>query len=172
MTTIDESGSPTTRPDFQMSVDTRKIVDRLMVCGIGETVETAELTEMLGRDVRNGAAGCLYSALRHVERHHDLVFASVRGVGYKRLSDAEIVASGDSFVNRSRRNARRGYRRLGCVQFDKLPEDQKVKHQTFQSVFSALHSVSKSSAVKRVEVEVQKSRESLPLAQTLEAFKS
>lgn len=159
------------RPIPTLSIDTKLIYERLASASVGDLIEYSELNDLVQRDIRNGAAGCFQSARRRVERLDGIVFGTVRGVGVKRLSDDEIVASGQAVIDKSRRAARRGYRRLGCVEFDGLSAESKVKHNTYQSLFSALVAVTKPSAVKKVETKVSQSQESLPLAATLEAFK-
>lgn len=159
----------TDKPRFEMSVDTKMVYDRLL--GIGETIGYDQLSELVGRDIRDGAYGSLMSARRRALNHDGVLFDAVTNVGLKRMSDPEIVSAGQRDIDKIRRAARRGYTKLTCVQnFDSLPEDERVKHNTFQTVFSALNTVTKAPAIARVEKHVSKTMQTLPLAKTLEAF--
>lgn len=55
------------------------------------------------------------SARRYLERDEGIVFATIRGVGLRRLNDAEKVESATGFTRRIRRVAGRGIQRLNAV---------------------------------------------------------
>ena len=154
----------------ELSIDSKLIYDRLLQVGVGEVVTYAELSGLIKRDIRNGAYGCLTTARRRAEKLNQCVFGVVRNEGLRRLSDNEIVESGVDVLDKTRRAARRGFHRLTCVDFDKLPEEVRVKHQTYGSIMSALVTVTKPGAVKKVEEQVVETRQQLPLASTLKAF--
>ena len=155
---------------FEISVDTRMLYDLLSKAPVGETVTFARMSEALGRRVE-GADSHLQSALRRLVSLDQKVFSNVRGVGYQRLSDTEIVKSGERDRDHIQRSARKAAKRLLCVEdFDALPNDLKVKHNTYLSMYGAMVSMLSPGRVKNLESEVSKAQAQLPLAKTLEAF--
>lgn len=157
---------------FELSLDTKAIYDLLATAAVGQTISFAAMSDSLGRTVMGGEPH-VQSALHRIQSMDGRVFANVRGVGYRRLNDAEIVGTGTREIDTIRRRAKRAGRRLTCVaDFAALPNDLKVKHNTFLSMFGAIASMMKPKAVKRVETEVTRAQAALPLAKTLEAFKS
>lgn len=156
---------------FEMSIDTRTLYELLMKAEIGETVTFTAMSAALGHVVMGGDPA-LQSALHHAFNQDERPFANVRKVGYKRLTDAEIIASGDIETGAIRRRAKRAGKRLTFVEdFDSLTSGEKIKHNTFLSVFAAMAQITKASALKKIETEVSRTGESLPVAKTLEAFK-
>lgn len=159
------------RPTFEMSIDTRMIYDHLSKAEIGDTVNFTALSEAIGQRVE-GATPSVQSALRRLQNLDGRIFANVRGVGYQRLSDNEIVKTSESSRDLIRRHAAKSVRRLSCVvDFDGLPNDLKIKHNAGMSMFGAIANMLKPSSVRALENEVAKAQASLPLAKTLEAFK-
>ncbi len=156
----------------EISVDTLKLIERLQRIGVGEIITYETIADTIdGRDVRNGAQGNLRTALKVLQRDHRMVFECVRTVGYKRLSDVDVVSTTRAVLDRSRRSARRGFQRLTVVEFDGLPDEVKTQHQTYASALSMLHQVTKPSSIRKIEKRVQQSHETLSLAATLDAFK-
>lgn len=157
---------------FELSIDTRIVYDLLMKAAVGDTVTFTAIGKELGREV-HGAEPHLQSALHRCQSNDNRVFANIRKVGYKRLSDAEIVTTGERETEMLRRRAKRAGNRLTCVEnFDGLPNDLKVKHNTYLSLFGAITAMSKTGSVKKLEGEVFRAQAALPLAKTLEAFKA
>jgi hypothetical protein len=155
----------------EASIDTQYLYERLKKVGVGEMIGYDELSELVQRDVRNGAHGNLSTARNRLMRDDQMVFEAVRGKGLKRLTDAEIVSTGQSVLDRTRRAARRGFIRNTCVDYDRLADADKVKHNAYASIFNVVQAVSKGSAVRKIEGAMSDSKQVLPLAATLEAFK-
>lgn len=155
---------------FEMSIDTRTIYDRLKKAAIGEVVSFAQLSELLGRKIA-GDCSNLQSALHRLEGE-GTAFANVRGTGYQRMNDIEVVNTSESAREGIRRKAKRAIKRLTCVnEFDRLPNDMKVKHNAALSGFGAIAAIMSPGRVKALEQDVAKAGSQLPLAKTLEAFK-
>lgn len=155
---------------FEMSIDTRMLYDRLKEAAIGEVVSFTQMQEILGRLV-DGASSNLQSALHRLETD-GIAFANVRGVGYQRMNDVEVVNTAESAREGLRRKAKRAIKRLTCVQqFDALPNELKVKHNAAISGFGAIASIMSPGRVKALEEQVAKAGAQLPLAKTLESFK-
>lgn len=162
-----------TKPTFELSIDTRVLVDFLAKADVGQTVTYTDLSRVLG-SVVNGATPCLHSALRHLERSKDMVFGNVRGVGYQLLSDAQIVQTGEHESQRIMRHAKRAGKRLTKVKdFDGLSEADRVAHNARLSLFGAIAAISKGSSYKKLAAAVEAGgTKELPIGRTLEVFRS
>lgn len=155
---------------FEISVDTRMVYDRMKQCVVGEVISYRTIGEILGRAV-DGSCSNVQSALYMLERD-GVAFANVRGTGYQRMDDVEIVGTAESVRKAIRRKAERGAKRLTCVQdFGALPNELKVKHNAALSGFGAIASIMSPGRMKSLEASVEKAGAQLPLAKTLEAFK-
>lgn len=159
------------KPSFELSIDTRLVYDRLKQAAIGEVVSFRALKDALGREVE-GSESSIQSAVRRLLKVDGIVFENVRGVGYKRLADIDIVRSSESMRDRLRRGAKRMVRKLACVQnFDALPNDLKVKHNAAMSGFGAVVAMMSPGRMKKLEQKVEQAAAQLPLAKTLEVFR-
>lgn len=155
----------------QMSVDTRMLYERLKECDVGHTIPYQELSKIIGREVTGKARSVLATARRKAMTTDRMVFACVYKVGVKRLTDVDIVETSEDCVRRVRKASTRAVRRITTVDFAKLPNEAKVKHNTYLSVFGALASFTQSGALKAIEKKIGDSKEALPLAKTLEVFR-
>mgnify|MGYP001166929967 CR=1 FL=1 len=155
----------------QLSIDSKLIAECLMQVEIGQLVTYEVLSEVIRQDATNDhGRGCIATARRMLQRDHQMVFAAVRGVGLKRLSDAEIVQTGSHSVHRVRSAARRGAKMLTAVSdFDALAPADKLRHNAHLSVLGAIEAMTSTGAVKKVESKVT-AASPLPIAATLEAF--
>lgn len=159
------------RPTFQVSIDTKLVVDRFKQAAVGEVVSFKALSEALGRKVE-GDCPNVQSALRILLNDHT-VFENVRSIGYKRLNDVEIVGTAERDREALRRRAKKTVKRLSSVrEFDKLPNDMKIKHNAAMSGFGAIAAMLTTGRMKRLEEKVEVAQQQLPLAKTLECFKS
>lgn len=159
----------------EISVDARLLHQRLKTVGIGETVSWGDLAKIIGRDVTagNGGYSALTTARRRALMDDGMVFDAVLKVGLKRLSDQDIVATGQATVDKVRRAARKGNRRLLSIQdFDALPNEMKVKHNAYVSLLGAVVAISTDKKVHQLEQHVENARAALPLAKTLEVFRT
>lgn len=155
----------------ELSADTSLLVERLRKVEVGETIDYQTLTNVIDRDVRDEASGNFRSALHIVQRDYQIVFGTIRGVGVKRLGDSEKVACADNSIRKIHREAKRGRDKLLCVtDTDKLSNADRIKFNTGIAAFGALHEVTKTKAIERLEAAVKKSADKLPLSSTLQAF--
>ena len=94
----------------EISVDARLLHQRLQSVGVGETVSWEELSQVIGRDVTAGSKGYgpLSTARKRALNDDGMVFDAIPKVGLKRLTDAEIVNTGQATVDKVRRAARKG----------------------------------------------------------------
>lgn len=156
----------------QTSVDTLQLTERLRAVPIGETIPYSDLTKVIGRDVTGPARGNLMSARRACQRDYSIVFGAVFRVGLKRLDNVGCLSVGEGTVRRIHKQAKRGADVLGCVDYGALDNDGRVKHNTVMAGLGALYAITKTSATKKLEKAVTEAQKALPLAATLEAFKS
>lgn len=158
------------KSQFEMSIDTRTLYEKLKGVEIDEVVSFKSLSDLLGRKVA-GDCSNLQSALHRLEGE-GVAFANLRSVGYQRMNDINVVNTAESSREGIRKKAKRAIKRLTCVQeFDRLPNDMKVKHNAALSGFGAIAQIMSPGRVKSLEQEVMKAGAQLPLAKTLEAFK-
>lgn len=161
----------TTRAIGLISIDTKVLFDRLITANVGDVIPYSELTELIGRDVRGSAIWALGGARRKAFRERSFVFAAVRNEGVKRLSDLEIVDTGEDTASRIHRMSRRGAQRLMAVaDFNALPNESKIRHNTYASLLGMTAHVTKNTQVKRLAAKIEKTQAQLPLQRTLEAF--
>lgn len=161
----------TKKPDFEISVDRRMLTDRLRQVAVGESITYKALSEVISRDVQGPAHGALAGARETLLKNDGIVFGTIRGEGLKRLDDSEIVKTGESAIRRVRRASRRAAQIIAIADYTKLPQEAKVQHNTHLSVLGMLATVTKSTAIKKIEGKVSQAQTALPLAATLEAFK-
>jgi hypothetical protein len=157
----------------ERSIDTETLVRHLRGLAVGSVASYEELNALIGRDVQVGARHILASAERIMLRDDRRVFAPVRNVGLKRLNDREIVGTGLDTTARLRRLARRGARKVTAVHdYDALPKDDQVQHNTHLSIFGAIGQFTRPMMVLRLSGAVEEAKDRLPLAKMLEAVKS
>lgn len=96
----------------KVSIETRALADQLIATPVGDVVTLSGLSRAIGRDVGR-CRHLLYAALNIVRRESGAVFASERGVGYRRLSvEDTILKTGSTARTKIRRTARRARRVL------------------------------------------------------------
>lgn len=164
--TIDETGK---RSDAGQNIDIQILSDFLRKQA-GE-VSYEAMSDILGRDVRNGAWAVLAGA-RRVLLREGIVFGTIRGVGIKCLTDEEIVGTGHAAIRKTRRATRRAINTLACADYDKLTNEARIKHNTYASLLGALNAVTKEPQVRKIEASVKSAQAKLPLAKTLDVFKT
>lgn len=156
----------------ETSVDTNLIYQRIERAEIGEVITYDEMSDLIGRNVRTKAAHNLASARRRAFNQRQMVFDAVHKVGIKRLNDVEIVTTTQQAIDKARRSARRAAKRITAVRdFDALPKELRVKHNTFMSALSAMAAITKAGPMAKLEKIVGEAQQTLPLAKTLEAFR-
>jgi len=159
-----------TKPKFEISIDTRLIYQRLIQTPEGGTVTYAELGEAVSRKVV-GADSHLQSAIRRARRDDDMIFDNVMGVGYRRLTPSEIVASSDNDISGVRRKAKKSTEKLFKVtNFEVLTTEEKLKHATNASVFGAIAASLTKKGLAAVEGAVRSVGHEIPVAETLKMF--
>lgn len=155
---------------FEISADTRLVLQRLREVTVGELVTYRELGAAISKDL-SGASGCLHRAREKLVRNEQIVFSVVRNVGLRRLNDRDIVAATAGDVGAIRRHAKRAVRKVTSISdFAALPSADQLRHTAALSIFAAVAEVSSEKGLKRVEKAAQGRSGELPIAQTLSAF--
>lgn len=157
-------------PMFQMSADARLLYQRLTKVGVGEEISYDVLASEISRPV-SGATTALQTAVRNARKNDDMVFAAIRGVGLKRLEDAEIIASATQGTVSIRRRARKEAEKLTKIRdYGALPQAKQIEHTARLSIFGAIAEMANEKSVKKIEAIAGNRAGELPIAQTLAAF--
>jgi hypothetical protein len=158
------------KPSFELSADSRFLLQELRKIRVGETVVYDALSTAIGRPVR-GNFSSLQTAVRRLLRDDGIVFANVRGVGFKRLDDASIVRLGESETDATRRRARRTVRKLTSIRdYAALTPAMQLRHTALVSVNAMVADVTRDQSVKKVEHASGGRSGELPIAQTIKAL--
>jgi len=159
-------------PDFQLSADTRFLMQRLRSLPIGGTITYEALGQEIGRKVHGGLPA-LGSARRILLRDDNMVFDVIMGEGLKRLNDVEIVGTSHRTAKKIKRAAQRGVRTLTAVgDFSALPREAQMRHTAAVSVFGVIAEFTKEPNIEKIEKIAEGHRGELPIAATLDAFRS
>jgi len=156
---------------FEQGSDARVLVTQFREVAEGEIITYAELAALLGRDPQTAARGAIQTARNRLLRDEGIAFAVVRDVGYRRLHNEEKVSASGSYVDRSRRAARRGLRLLATTEYEKLPAAKQTEHNVRMSVLGVIGHVTRDAQIKRLMGVVADAHAALPVGKTLEAFK-
>lgn len=157
------------KPDFELSVETRILIDAFAKLEKGQSVSYAALTEKLGQRVTGGHPA-LQSAKRVLLRDSGMVFAPIRGEGLKRLTDEEIIGSGEKRIQGIRRAAKRAVRVTAQADYDALSEEAKVKHNANLSLFGVFRLMTNRDRVKALEARIAETQSEIPAQKILEFY--
>lgn len=159
---------PKTIPDI--GADTIFLLERLRQTPAGAVVSYADLSEVVGYDIRERRHR-LATAVRKARNDHGLVFSAVHGVGLRRDTDPEIIVSSVAARRRIRKAARVHLKKLSVVEFAALEAADKVRHCAEASLFAAtVHAASEATA-RKIAGRMADTPQVLPVAKSLEAMK-
>jgi hypothetical protein len=152
------------------SADTLIVENRLRTTEPGDVVTYAELSSLLGRDVREFCLGCVQTA-RKALIHESVFFDTISNEGYMRLTDDEACKASSHYVDRARSASRRGLTHLQNVQFEKLTDECKRQHLTTSAQLGAIQLFSTGKAGKKISqaVDTANSRQ-MAIGETLKLF--
>ena len=129
----DEDGHLEYCPDIYV------VRDLLAQANIGDTITFHQIADALDRPMDSSAYGAIHQAKILLEKEDGMVFGNIRGVGYKRLTDPEIIESFEVDRRRLRRWAQRAARRLTNVNdYSNLSPEHKITHQAGLGVLAAV----------------------------------
>jgi hypothetical protein len=156
----------------EVAIDSKLLYQRLAKMEIGDFVSYHELSEIIGRDVQREGRGFLNTARQICQREHEKTFGVIVGAGLKCLMPTEVIGTTNFAIEHIRRTSRKAVKRLKCVgDIEKLTNEDKIKMNANASILGALSVMTRESYIKKIEARVEATREQLPYAKTLEAFK-
>lgn len=154
----------------QRHMNTIILMEFLEALPVGSTPTYKEMEALVGPGDR--MHGWLFSARRALRNEKGIIYDAVRGVGLKRLSDVEIVQTADTIVSKLRRTCYNGRKRMDAVQeFDKLPQDLRLKHNATSSLLAAIQAVSKAKTVRQLETTISPQNGKISVGRIFEELK-
>jgi len=127
-----ETDTTTERPMFRASVEAQMLAESLAEAAIEQVITYEEMTILIGKDVRL-VRHTIATARRRLMREKGMVFASVVGVGVKRLSPDDTVGEAESITKRSRNANRKAMQTLDTVEYADLTGDKRNEYTALQA---------------------------------------
>jgi hypothetical protein len=143
----------------ETSAETHAIASRLRVLAAGQTITYVELNALFPTafDVQGRNRHNLEAAKRKVLNDDGIVVECVFNVGVKRLTDSEKLAIGPQVIQRTRRIAKRGLKKLATTDTAQLHPEERRELLTQQSLIGAIVCCTEPSLGKRVAAKIQAS---------------
>lgn len=157
-------------PAFVRAADTGLLVALLDKAEEGDVITYEQMSGVVGRPV-DGSYPFLRTALHALESESGKVFACERGVGFRRLPPADIVATAGTDRQRINRIAKRCGKRLVQVDVSRLTEAEKRDYYTHRSIQGVLVEATTTKAQKKIAAQVNGSEHPLAIARTLDFLK-
>ena len=156
----------------EVSIEVRLLKERLKKLELDEMIPYLELNELIGRDVQHVARNSLEKAKYQLLKENSILFACVVGLGQKRLADPGIVKSGEAAIKGIKRKTRRAILNMTALRdFDKLTQEQKLRHQAQLSIMGTLELMTQETTIKKIGHQCQQTGSALPIGKTMELFK-
>lgn len=113
--------------NVRLASDSEHLAGLLISTKIGDLLTFDKMASHLGFPV-NGGSSVVQRALDIAFRDARVQFSNERGVGYRRLDDEGVVASGARYAEGIRRKAETGISRLSCVDYVALTGASQIEH--------------------------------------------
>ncbi len=110
------------KPDFEVSAQTRKLIDFFGTMKVGQEASNISYPEASKRLGFNVNPQTLASARKIAERDHGIYIATIRQYGFFRGTHLDMKSSGPSFLLRMRKGAKRLASRMELALQGNLPE--------------------------------------------------
>lgn len=160
-------------PIFQCSVETRELADFLIATAPKVDCETVisyeQLSKVAGCDVQKKNS-ILQSARNIALREGRVWYGTVRGEGIRKLDNHELSAEGEDGRQGILRLASRKLRRMAVTEFEKLTDEQKIKHNASASLLGAFHLMGRKTSMKRLEKAVVNASARIPMRGVMRLF--
>jgi nucleoid DNA-binding protein len=156
----------------ELSIESQLAYNKLIEAKPGETISYSILSDIIGRDIQS-YRHCLYTALGMALRENNMVFVAVRGEGIKRLMNDEIpVVIGSDALAKIRNVSRKSAKKIIAADYDALPNELKIKHNTNLSILGAFTQMTRPKAVAEIESAVKlNDLNQITYSRTLDQFK-
>ena len=119
-------------------VDAAIILKRFKNTKPGDVLTYHEMSDLIGRNVQGEARYIMETARRYAKKER-IYFGVITNKGLQRLDDAGKVKAGSGMMSKIRRTTRRAAQTLAAVEdFNSLPNELKIEHNTALSVFGIL----------------------------------
>ena len=129
--------NPENRPIFLASEETKKVIAKLESTTIGQIIPWNELSAAVGGDVQKARA-CIVTARKNLLNDKQMVFAAVRGVGLKRIANADVVRNEGMVSSRIRCQVKRSMKRLSTVDPASLEGSDKTDYAVTSATLGAI----------------------------------
>ena len=162
----------TVAPLFRQSLESQLIAKALADKNHEPIFTYAELSKIAGVPDITTRRGALVTARRSARREQRIVFSVVRGVGLKRLTDSEIVASRSEKRTKIRNAANDSKKDMVCVVHENLSRDEQTRfavEDAALSIVSACMSTKGQGAIEQKVIENKNCR--LEIGDLRSAFK-
>lgn len=156
----------------QISLESQLIAQRLEQLEVGDVIEYEELTTLIGRDIRKHR-GHLATARNRLLRDKQMVFGTIHTVGLKRLSDAEKITVGRSYIKRSHQAAHKSLVTFSAINLDNLSGDEARRLHSVSTQARTLQYLSTQSSEQKIEKSLDENRpKELPVGKVMDLFKN
>ncbi len=129
------------------------VVEQLLSCEIGDRVNFKELNALVGLDIQSTHRHILRSALKIAFEQHGIQFENERNVGYRRMTDEEVVQS-QVRLRKVQRQTEMGRSELSKVKFDGLTPAMQTTHNAKFYTFAAMELLAREASIKKIEARV------------------
>lgn len=174
METIEHEGNGKKKSVGQISIDAQTLIQRLeQQADMNDysIIPYRDLSELIGREVQNGARGILETAKRHLLRERQELFVTVRGVGIVLADNDRVIAQVKRRNKSACSSSRRAAKESMAAHIETMSSDQRQQFLGAQSLAATVELMSKPSSVKRIEASVGESISALPTGKVLEFFR-
>jgi hypothetical protein len=156
-----------TSPEHAIQIEA--LVAALNALPVGQTITYDALSEAIGKRVQtDDGRFLLIRARRLAEKQTGTLFATVFGVGVKRLPADEAAGVGSDVRQRIRRSANRTYARLSDIRYNDITPDVRQRIDAERSLMGAIASLATQTSANSVAKHTQTGP--VPVAKLLAAI--
>lgn len=166
------SNQSTRRLFPELSIETRLLIDLLIVQPPGTDIEYEVLEKIIGLPISGGnrkGYGHLTTARRVLMRDRGIVVDVNPSVGVHICTEIEKINVSERDLMRSHRASRNARRKLTAVEYQTLDEDEKRRWNSRMSVVAVLDLFSGKRAMEKISSSIED--HVMPAAKTLELFR-
>lgn len=155
-----------------LSAESAAVISRLKECAVGQIVTYAELSSIIGYNIRERRAA-LHTARRRLLADERMHFATVVGEGVRRINDAEAGRSLEHDVRAARSAGRRGLRKARAIDLTEVPKDERAEIVGRASLLALIDRAGAPRAQEKILAAVKESdaTDALPLQRALAALR-